>query len=361
MKDIMKYTLVLLILCSTYVFGQTIVPLYEPNIALRMFDNGLTKNIEYQEVSRIEVGNDLITYLDTRENFCVYSNGEKTDLLPMVNQVKTGETSVVFNSGPITFMFKDGKKKVLTNFGAAFDVSDSLIVFVNTFEGAVYARYNEVNHLMYSYLGDMGNSLGVLGENTFVFRNAADDYILFHQGRFTTLLNTSYPVKISAGLDAVAFNDPVSNTFAAMQDGQIVDVEDFHTKKYEAGHGFVAYEDINGNLKVFEDGAIETISTFPDFFEVKDSLVLFSEANMMKVYYNGKVHDLENFVPHVRAMKNGIIAYKNQNDGVTAFISGKKVDVTNEFVTNVSVNGHAVYFTNQNDRTMVYWKGRIYN
>ena len=347
------------LLFSAISMSQTIVPLYENTIALRIFQDGFTKTVEFQEVSEIEMGNDIITYLDTRENFCAFSNGVKTDLIPAVNEFKTSETAVVYNSGPITFMFKDGKNIVLTNFGSIYDVSDSLAVFVNTFDGAVYTRYKGENILMYSFLSGI-NKLGVLGENTFVFQNVAGDYVLFHRGVLTTLMNTQYHVKIEAGLDVVAFNDPVSNTFAAYDNGEVVDVEDFHVKKYKAGHGFIAYEDINGNLKVFKDGSVETISSFPDFFEVKDSLVVFSEANMLKVYYNGETTTLENFVPPVRVMKNGILAYKNLSQGVTAFISGEKVNVTNEQAGEIGINGNAVFYQNQNNRYVVYWAGKQY-
>lgn len=359
MKYILHSLIVICFLTFHYAKAQTIVPLYENTIALRIFDNGFTKPIEFQEVSNIEVGNELITYFDTRENFCVYADGKKTDLLPAVNQFKTSETTVVFNSGPITFMYKDGKKVALTNFGAQFDVSDSLVVYVNTFDGAVYCRYNDQSIEMYRFITNVGK-LGILGENTFVFHNVAGDYLVFHKGKFTNLLNTQFNVPMKAGLDMVAFNDPITNTFAAYDNGEMVDIEDFHAKKFEVGHNFIAYEDINGNLKVYENGATETISSFPDFFEVRDSLIVYSEANMLKVHYKGESILLENFVPAQRVMKNGILAYKNQMGGITAFMSGKKVAVTNEQAGEFAINGNAVYYINQNDRAVAYWKGRLY-
>lgn len=353
------FSLLVLTLIVLQGHSQTIVPLYENTIALRVFDEGFKKSIEYQEVSNIEVGNELITYFDTRENFCVYSNGKKTDLLPAVNQFKTSETAVVFNSGPITFMYKDDKKVVLTNFGAQFDVSDSLVVYVNTFDGAVYCRYNDESVEMYRFITNVGK-LGVLGENTFVFQNVAGDWLVFHKGKFTNLVNTQFSIPVKAGLDMVAFNDPFTNTFAAYDDGQMVDIEDFHAKRYEVGHNFIAYEDINGNLKVYQDGKTEVICSFPDFFEVKDSLVVYGEADMLKVHYKGESTMLENFIPAQRVMKNGILAYKNQMGGITAFMSGEKVQITNEQAGEFAINGQSVYYMNQNQRAVAYWKGKLY-
>ena len=89
-------------------------------------------------------------------------------------------------------------------------------------------------------------------------------------------------IDFQIGTDILCFNDPTTRTFVAFQNGQFIDVQPQFMRKYKAGRGFIAYEDLNGNLWMYKNGQTEQLSNFsPSLWDVKDDLVMWSENSYL--------------------------------------------------------------------------------
>ena len=59
-------------------------------------------------------------------------------------------------------------------------------------------------------------------------------------------------------------------------------------------------------------------------YDVYDELVVFTELEYFKVFYNDEVYELESYTPENYQIKDATLAYINVNGWLKAFVEGKQ-------------------------------------
>lgn len=328
-----------------------------------VFDEGQLTKLEYQSVTLFYVKNYTIPYLDPMGNFIIYYNKEKTKVSPSVDNIQATDNLITFAAGPILKVWEGGQTTLLTMNAGSYFSSDSLVLYEDTRDNSVHVYYNKKTYEVDRGVFGQPVKHEAIGYNTLVYQNRVKTFNLIHKGRQLELFTYDQgELLFSCGLDVVAYNDPIQNLFMIYDNGEFISVENLPAISMQAGRGFVVYEDANENLKMYRDGKIlEDLSSYsPDWYKVKDSMVVFAENNVFKIYDGTKVVTLENFIPDKYEFDNKAIAWRNNNGGVDAFVGGKKTTITNEWATEFYVNGNTIVVELPNKKFKIYWKGQIY-
>ncbi len=359
----MRFTLIFLFVFTLLSSNaQNLGAFKDRNDYFVVFDEGQLVKLEYVLVSLFYVKNNSVCYVDTRGDFMVYYDKKKEKISPAVDNILATDNLIVFAAGPILKVWEGGESTLLTMNAGRYRASDSLVIYEDTRDNSIHIYYNHEKHEVDRGLFGEIVTQGAIGYNTLVYQNRVGQYNLIHKGRQMDLFTYDEEVKMSCGQDVVAYNDPVQNLFMVYDNGEFIEVETLPAESMQAGRGFVVYEDANFNLKMYRDGRIlEDLSSYsPDWYKVKDSMVVFAENNVFKVYDGTKVVTLENFIPEQYQFDNKVIAWRNNAGGVDAYYEGKKVTLTNEWAKDFYVNGNTVVMELPNKKFKIYWKGKFY-
>ncbi len=350
----------LLLSSSLFAQKQTVFAYMDYNNFFHSFKDGYFNQVDHQAVTGIAYGDEVIAYYNNQRDFKIYDG---TFSRVMTNQPATFKISdhmAAWNIGQLVYYYENGKPHNLTSFGADYWVTDSLITFQDTRYNALNVVYKgKISTLVQSTMGLPAPV--VQGDNLVVFKDNGDIYKVFYRGQIYdigTYNGTDF--EFFAGTDILGFNDPQTRTFAVFQDGEFFDVEEFRSPKVKAGRGFVAYEDLQGNLKYYGKGKYETLSSFAQFWDAKDDLVVWGDANTTYQFFKGEKKNLANFVVKEWQMKNDVVAFRTLMGGVGASIGGVYKEVTSINDTDFIINGHGVMVQMKNRAVIVLYNGQIY-
>jgi hypothetical protein len=202
----------------------------------------------------------------------------------------------------------------------------------------------------------------VIGDNIVAFRDNGNLYKVFWRGQIYELgvYSGVQQLEFFAGTDMLAFNDPNSRTFAVFENGEFLDVEDLYVSKIKACRGFVVYEDVQGNLNYYGKGKQVELASFFQFWDAKDDVLVWGEANSTYTLVNGERKMVCNYAAKDVVLKNDVMAFRNNLGGVSGYIGGKLKDITNLTKTEYSINGHAVCIQQSNRSVTVWSNDRLY-
>lgn len=331
-----------------------------------IFDHGVKKLIEEQQVKSFKVGGNCVAYVDYADNFKVYQNGEvKTLEIGSVRHYAVTNNLLAYSMTDILKVYDNGKVKVLSPNVKEFAIGDSLIVFFDYYFNTINGYYNEK---IYSRrLRLVGETIQKIeaGHNIAALITAEDrNFWIFYRGEAEMINQFVEDVNFAVGRDIVAYMDQPTRTFKAYYRGNIYDIENFEPAQYKMGDARIVYVDAVGNFKTFYDEKIATILPIePTFFEVKDSMIVFQELDRFKCFYNGQIYEVAPFIPEKFMFERDIIVYLDRTQNLQLFSKGETKllqygggGMVNDFqlirdvvIMNIGVN------TN-----VIYWNGNFY-
>ena len=355
-----KLTLLLLLLLTWNSHAQKVVPFVDFNYYFRTFENDNFRQLEFQRIREFKAGDDLVAYIDTKGNLRIYDGKERKDISNLNVQYKVSDHLLAYNIGATLNMWDEGKLRTLTYFGRNYEVKDSLIVFEDT-------RFNTLNVYWHKEIFNLCTVVDdiympeTIGENIVVFKDNGNFYKVFYNGKIHDLGVWNGAIDFQAGTDILCFNDPTQRSFAIFENGQFLDVEQNFMGKYKSGRGFIVYEDLNGNLKMYKANETTELSNFSaKFWEVKDDLVVWGENSFVFAYQNGTKIQVSNYTPKDYLLKNNVFAFRNQMGGVSALIDGKVHEITNQPNAEYEIYGNLVLVKLFNNSYIVFKNGRKY-
>jgi hypothetical protein len=362
----MKYSILFAIAVSAFatssVFAQTstLFGYMDFNNFFRSFKDGTFNQVDHQAVTEVSLGDNMIAYFNNQRDFKVYDGTFSRVLTNQAVKYKSSDNYIAWNLGPLLYYYTDGKPHNLTSFGGDYWVKDSLVVFQDT-------RYNSLNVVYNGKITSLVTSTTdipvpeIIGENIVLYRDNGDVFRVFYQGESYELgVYNGFNFEFFVGTDILAFNDPESRTFAIFENGKFLDVEPMHAQKVKVGRGFVAYQDNQGNLKVYSNGNIETVSAFPQFWDVRDDVLIWGEANFTHQWFKGKTSKLANFYITEWQLKNDVVVFRNLLGGVSASVAGKVTEITNVTNTEYRINGHGVMVQLFNKQVIILYNDKLY-
>jgi hypothetical protein len=340
---------------------QGVIPVKNFNNFFMSFNNGFFNQIEVQAINGYKGGDELVAYIDTRGNLRLYDGKVRKDITNLNVDYRVSDHLLGYKIGPTLNMWDAGRLQTLTYFGREFMVMDSLIVYEDTRFNTLNVYWNKTTTTLATVMGELSIPSSI-GENMLVFKDNGNLYKIFWQGLIFEIGSwNGGAIDFQIGTDILCFNDPTTRTFVAFQNGQFIDVQPQFMRKYKAGRGFIAYEDLNGNLWMYKNGQTEQLSNFsPSFWDVKDDLVMWSENSYLFAYSNDRKIEVANFMPTDYLLKNNILAFRNIMGGVSALVDGKIEEITNVQKAEYEIYGNSVLVKLFNQSNIVFQKGQKY-
>lgn len=339
--------------------AQSVIPFVDFNGYFRSFQNGFFRQIEFQQIRNFKAGDDVVGYIDNRGNLRVYDGTKPQDLtnIPTV-EYEVSDDLLVWKIGETLNLWDDGSKRTLTYFAQGYWVKDSMVVYQDT-------RWNSLNVYYEGNTYELTKATGsppvpdAVGENLLVYRDNGNFYKVFWKGEIYELDVWHRPIEFVCGTDILAFNDPMTGTFAIFENGEFLDVEDFHMNSYGSGRGFIVYENQNNDLMYYGNGERKQLTNFgATFWQAKDDAVFWAENGRAYAFVNGEKKEVANYVPEEYKVKNGIIAFRNILGGIDVFVDGKLKTLTNQQDAEYSLFGNAVLVELFNKNFLLYKDGR---
>ena len=161
----------------------------------------------------------------------------------------------------------------------------------------------------------------------------------------------------------VAYMDEYDDTFRVFNKGDDYEVEPFAPASFQVGNGLVAYVNSSGSFKSFQGGRVWDISDFaPDEYWARDSVVVFREGDLFKVFSGGAVQTLERTMPAQWKVSGGMIAWLDVSGVVQLFHNGERITVSKESgISQFDLFPDAVSFMSNSGATKVWWSGKLYD
>lgn len=337
----MKRLIFIFLFFAPFVYGQNVFPYLNNRDYLKSFHEGMTTQLDFLEPIHVKYSEEIIAFIDNKRDLFVFDGHNKEKLSALVNDYKIGIEIVAWNSGPIINVWENGVKQNLTYFGGHYEVSDSLVVFEDTRDYSIKVYYKGEIQTLYTSVGRPMFPKAI-GSNTVAFEGNGDVHYAYTAGKIIEIGAISGNVKFSAGGNVIVFNDTFEQSFAVVLGRDVFNVEPITAKEYQAGYNIFAYIDRNDNLKAFINGEIVQLSTYATFFEVFRDMIVWGENGTFFTYRNGTRYEIANYIPEEYKIRDGIVAFRNLNGGVSLFRNETVEILSNRVNAPFEVNGNTV-------------------
>jgi len=326
-----------------------------------VFDKGINKEIEYLPVQSYKIGWENIIYVANSGALKIYYNGKTYELFQSYTDYFTSKYLTLGELNKQLKVFDNGTMTTLTSSAGSFKMSDSLIAFHDEAKRTFNAYYNGEIVQLEDLLASEDITRYTVGCNIIAYIDHQYYFAIFYHGVVTKLFKLTYKLKYDVGQDIVAYTNTDESSFNVVYQGEINRIEDNIPLSYSAGNGCVAYVDNLGKFKIFKEGQVFTISeNQPEFYKVKDDIVVYSEQNYLKVFYKGKSYLLESYIPQSYKYDQSSVAYIDDMGSLKLFQDGKTQTLTYEKVISYDLNGNVLKYVTGNNNCNVFYKGKIY-
>lgn len=328
-----------------------------------VFDSGISKKVEYNEVQSFKVGGICILYIDNLGHLKMYYKGKVSELeVGGVTNYFATDFLAAYAVYDKLVVVDQGKVRLLSNRTDAYVVQDSLIAF--------YDKNDE--YLKVYYKGEIINlESGIAGRPIEKFKSGDNivayisshtkNFKIFYHGKDTTIIPYVGRISFITGRDIVAYVDEQTQNFNVFYKDSIYQLEDFPPLSYQVGDGFLAYVDQRGEFKYFTNGKTRLISEYtPDSYIVQDYVVVYSENNYFKTFYKNQSYLIEPYMPTSYKIGWHTIAYVDINNHIWIFKDGEKKFFTNDFVNTFDIYRDLIVMNVKVNRNIIYYKGKFY-
>ncbi len=358
-------SVLILLLCITHpaLRAQNLAAYHDNQGRFHIFDNGRTIQAEHLPVNQFSIGGDCILYTDNRNNLKMYYNGQVSTL-----EVNTPENFAafdylaVYNIGGVVKIIHDGLTSTISTNSIFYEGQDSLVVFYDDTKSLLAAYYKNRIHMLEDGLIRNASYLFQASDNMVVYVSSRTRSLkYFHLGETKDIEPFQSGGSFKAGRDIIAYINNADLKFKVLYKGEVFQAEEFPPESYLMGDGLVAYVDNTGSFKVFVDGEFTSISSYkPEFYEVRNRMVIFGEQGYFKVWHDYKVYTLETYVPDTYKAGWNTILYRDLNRNVKVFSRGESRVLTYDLIEEINLYRDLVVVNKGMNNHNVYWKGKKY-
>lgn len=347
-------------LITSSAMAQGIAAFSDQNNRLYKFDKGNITQIYYQPTRELHVGNQYVCFVDSKGDIYVDFYGNQEKVAQTHTKIIDTDNILMVQTATVLRIFDQGVKHVLTSGALSYGVGDSIVVWQDRIGGYLKYYYKDEVKDIAMIVGDYQFNPDMLGENVFVFPDNAGNVSVLWHGKFYPIFSSNRPTIFKCGQDVVAFNDPQSGTFAAFDNGYVVDIEDQHALTYACGDNYIYYMDASEAHMVFREEEKMEIGFDLQNVDVRDSMIVFNDVGITKVWYQMEVYQIFNTKVKDYQVTGGIMAYTNQWGGINAFVRGKEIEITRSKVMSYKAEGGTITMQMGPSTYWVWWNGKIY-
>jgi len=357
---VLLITLIFSVLYVTPSTAQTMAVYSDYRDYFYVFDDGLSRELEYLPVRSYKVGGNTIAYLDDMGNFIVYYKGRKITMEKYeIRNYFVTRNMVIYTLESQLIVFDNGRRKTLMYYPAYYAFGDSIVAFYDKSSNYLKVYYNgEISEIEDALAGSPVKSM-LVGDNIIAYKDHADYFKIFYRNK---LYDQAYNISsFSVGRNTVAYVEEATSEFKAFYKGDTYNLETFPPRSFKVGDDMVAYIDESGSFKVFSGERTYEISSFePEFYKVVDNMLVYSEDNFLKVFTDGESYTLENYIPSQYYIAENVVAFIDRDEHLIGFYGGKLLTLSYEDIDNIEVSGNTVSFTVGVHTNKIFYKGHIY-
>ncbi len=356
-----KHLLFLLFISCFHISNAQYISAYEDNRNyFYVFENGFPRQLETAPVGKYKIAGNSMLYVNNANELRVWYAGQKLEIGEAANTNLFASANLLYYTCINTLsVIEKGNPIILSYFLREYKAGDNIIAFKDDRLEVLKVYYNGTIHeIEYTLASDL-NKFDV-GYNTMAFTNGSHEFKVFCEGEIYELA-TWEPDQFLCGKDMVAFIDGGSKQFNLFYKDKIIKLENFSPLSMQMGHSVLAYVSDENALKVFQNGKLLKLEAFePDFYKVKDDLLVFYCNQRFQVINNGVRYELENAPPRSYVVSRNYMAYLDNAGRLKFFDNGKTNLVTTETVDSYEVNGDVLKYYVANNTAKIYWKGKNY-
>lgn len=357
----MRFTIVsMLLIFSAICSAQNVLPFVDFNYYFRSFEDGQFNTISLQQIQNYKAGDNVVAFYDNRNNLQVYDGADMQQVSALPVDYFVSDNLMAWHITETLNIWDAGELKTLSFNCREFEVKDSIIVFTDYRFKTLNVYYDGEVTTLVTDIKDVPMP-DFVGENIIAYRDNGNVYKVFWHGEVYELGAWHNPIQFKGDTDILAFNDPMTGTFAIFEEGEFKDLEDFHMGKYKAGNGIVLYENINGDLYKYEDGETVKLTNFgASMWDVKDNAAIWVENGFTYAMIHGEKVEIARFVVTDFLLKNSVVAFRDLLGGVSAYCGDKVISITTQRDANFSIFGNSVLVEQFNRSFVILQEGKIY-
>lgn len=328
-----------------------------------VFDHGKAKQLESYKLTSFQVGGNCVGYVNYHGDFMVYHNGSAR-LLERTRPTEYIVTDYLmgYAINSVLRVFDDGEVKMLCNNTNGYIVEDSLITF-----------YDEVQHQLKVYHNGQVQVIedGLLqwpirsyqsGDNILAYITTFDNkFKIYYKGEVIIVDQNVQETIYKAGRDIVGFMNLATNAFMVFYKGEFYDLEAFKPESFQMGDEMMAYVSQEGDFKIFENGELVTIHSFPpDKYILKDSTLVFEDQNFLKTWCDGRVIEVEQYIPKLYKISEKSVAYIDNNNRIKANVHCEPILVSYEMVNDLDLVRNIIIYNVGVNTIKIWYEGKLY-
>jgi len=328
------------------------------------FDNGIKKELDYRPIKSYKIGWNCVVFENYSGTLKIYYKGEIYKIFESafggMFDYSVSKYLMIAKLNNQIKIFDNGKTITLSGNAGSYMMSDSLVAFQDNNKNTFNAYYKGEIIQLEDLLVSDGISHFKVGSNIIAYINDQNEFKLFYHGKISKLFIVENELQYDVGQDIVAYNNYDDLSFNVFYKNKNYKIEENIPLSFIAGNDCVAYIDNTGKFKLFKDGNVSTISEIqPDFYKVKDDIIVYSEQNYLKVYYKDNDYLLEHYIPDSYQYDQSSVAYVDHMGNLKLFKDGKIETITNETIKSFDLNGSVLKYTTWND-SRFYYNGILY-
>jgi len=329
------------------------------------FDNGSINKLDHLKPIDFKIGKSSIAFIDNQRNFKLYRDGIVTTINENLYTVRFFMTDnlILYRSANMISVIDGNDVKLLSGLCQDFAVGDSVVLFYDMNRSSFNAYYNGDITEMETYLLT-GNDFSFsdhmkCSDNIGAYTNFNDVFKAFFHNKVYTLEQQKIR-DYQVGRNTIAYTD-INNQFKIFYKGETYKIDGFAPKSYQVGDNLVAFINYEGYFKIFYNGKMYSMGFYEPQYQVKDFLVAYEAANgFFKVFHEGETKVLENYYPPNIEMQYNSLAYTNQANMLRLYCQGKIYDVTNQTISSYRLDYDVLQYKVGFNRFKVFANGETY-
>jgi hypothetical protein len=330
---------------------------------LYVFDKGVERQLENYHVDSVVVGNDYLAYMDQKNSFIVYYNGEKQTIEETKpnSMVATGN-ALVYKMQLRLMIFENGHTKQLAEKVDSYFADDSIVVWQAIPSLDIMAYENGKTRVIEPAISSSNNVIsdGKVGKNIFAFNDLAYDFKVYSNGKIYNTGSTRI-TDYKCGGNIVAFVDNYKNTLNVFYNGETKVVSTDIITSYQVCNNMVAFQDVNNNFSIYYQGAITPIDYVPDYYFAQNNIIYYSYHSELKIIYDGVIHKDRLIEPGIIMAGINSVLYLDQSNRPKYFYNGEtKSNLLYKKPTNMWLSRDLPVFLYDSNTIGFYYDGRLY-
>jgi len=326
------------------------------------FEAGMFNQLEDSEVLDFQVGGTLIAYLDEASNFKIYQYGAVKTAIK-VAPIEYTATDYLLGYSLIDTLYVYDNENIIKLSDDCLDyiVMDSIVVWQNRYAETINIFYNGEITTIAENISEFKLEPYMVGDNLFAYVNpTTQEFTIFYRGKLFLPDTYTNELKFQAGCDILAYTNIVDKSFNIFYKGEVRELDIYQPKSFQVGDQMVAYIDNQDDLKIFENDQVINVSSDPEFYEVKDHILVFENMGSFKTVCNGQVYIIEQYVPRPYYIDVNTVAYLENNESIRVFQHCKHIVANKVDVIKFNMVRNVIVYAIEEDEIKVYFNGEVY-